>query len=60
MYANILLGAQKNVYQGFQFLKPWSIFLFLKFYNLIKEIMRIHSIFKKAKTNIFIPHLLTF
>ena len=37
-----------------------SIFLFLKFYNFIKGIMRIHSIFKKPKTNVFILHLLTF
>ena len=37
-----------------------SIFLFLKLYNFIKGIMRIHSIFKKPKTNVFILHLLTF
>ena len=35
-----------------------SIFFFLKFYNFIKGIMRIHSIFKKPKTNVFILHLL--
>ena len=37
-----------------------SIFLFLKYYNFIKEIMRIHSIFKKPEINVFILHLLTF
>ena len=35
-------------------------FFFLKFYNFIKGIMRIHSIFKKPNTNVFILHLLTF
>ena len=51
MQAQILLGVR------------WcamSIFLFLKFYNFIKGIMRIDSIFKKPKTNVFILHLLTF
>ena len=51
IHAQILLGVR------------WcaiSIFLFLKFYNFIKEIMRIHCIFKKRKTNVFILHLLTF
>ena len=51
MHAQILLGVR------------WcamSIFLFLKFYNFIKGIMHIHSIFKKPKTNVFILHLLTF
>ena len=51
MHAQILLGVQWCV---------MSIFLFLKFYNFIKGIMRIHSIFKKPKTNVFILHLLTF
>ena len=37
-----------------------SIFFFLKFYNFVKGIMRIHSIFKKPKTNVVILHLLTF
>ena len=37
-----------------------SIFLFLKLYNFIKGIMRIHSIFKKPKPNVFILYLLTF
>ena len=37
-----------------------TIFLFLKFYNFIKVIMHIHTIFKKPKTNVFILHLLTF
>ena len=49
MHAQILLGVR------------WcaiSVFLFLKFYNFIKGIMRIHSIFKKPKINVFIPHLL--
>ena len=35
-----------------------SIFFFLKFYNFIKGIMHIHSIFKKPKTNVFTLHLL--
>ena len=35
-------------------------FLSLKFYNFIKGIMRIHSIFNKAKANVLILHLLTF
>ena len=51
MHAQILLGVR------------WCamyIFLFLKFYNFIEGIMRIHSIFKKHKTNVFILHLLTF
>ena len=51
MHAQILLGVR------------WcamSIFLFLKFYNFIKGIMHIHSIFKKPKTNVFILYLLTF
>ena len=37
---------------------PWcamSIFLVLKFYNFIKGIMRIDSIFKKRKTNVLRP-----
>ena len=33
-------------------------FPFLKFYNFIKGIIHIHSIFKKPKTNVFIHHLL--
>ena len=33
-----------------------SSFLFLKFYNFIKGIMHINSIFKKPKTNVFIFH----
>ena len=37
-----------------------SIFHFLKFCNFIKGIMRIHNIFKKPKTNVFILHLLTY
>ena len=51
MHTQILLGVQ------------WcamSIFLCLKFYNFIKGIMCIHSIFKKSKTSVFILHLLTF
>ena len=36
------------------------IFFFLKFYNFVKEIMCIHSIFKKPKTNVFTLYLLTF
>ena len=51
MHVQILLGVWWCV---------MSIFLFLKFYNFIKGIMRIHSIFKKPKTNVFILHLLTF
>ena len=50
MHAQILLGMR------------WcamSIFLFLKFYHFNKGIMRICSIFKKPKTNVFILHLLT-
>ena len=49
MHMQILLGVQ------------WcaiSISFFLKFYNFIKGIMRMHSIFKKPKTNVFILHLL--
>ena len=44
MHAQILFGMQ------------WcamSIFFFLKFYNFVKGIMRIHSILKKPKTNVF-------
>ena len=37
-----------------------SIFLFIKFYNFIKDIMRIHSNFKKPKTYAFILNLITF
>ena len=37
-----------------------SSFLFLKFYNFIKGIMHVHSIFKKPKTNVLIIQLLTF
>ena len=33
---------------------------FLKFYNFNKGIIRIYSICKKPKTNVFILHLLTF
>ena len=33
-------------------------FLFSKFYNFIKGIKHMHSIFKKPKTNVFILHLL--
>ena len=51
MHAQILLGMQWSA---------MSIFLFLKFYSFIKGILRIHSIFKKPKTNVFILHLLTF
>ena len=45
MHMQILLGV------------PWcamSIFLFLEFYNFIKGIMRIHSIFEEPNTNAFI------
>ena len=42
LHTEILLGVQWFV---------MSIFLFLKFYNFIKGIMAIHSIFKKPKTN---------
>ena len=50
MHVQILLGVQWCV---------MSIFFFLKFYNFIKGIMHIHSIFKKCKTNVFILHSLT-
>ena len=45
MHAQILLGVRWCV---------MSIFLFLKFYNFIKGIISIHSIFRKPNTNVFI------
>ena len=51
MHAQILFGVR------------WCamyIFFFLKFYNFVKEIMCIHSILKKPKTNVFTLYLLTF
>ena len=50
MHVQILLGVR------------WcamSIFLFLKLYNFNEGIIRIYSIFKNPKTNIFKCHLLT-
>ena len=37
-----------------------SMFLFLKFYDFNKGIIRIYSIFKNPKTNVFKRHLLIF
>ena len=51
MHAQVLLGVQWCV---------MSIFLFLKFYNFIKGIKCIHSIFKKPKDNVSILHLFNF